>query len=240
MDFDVARALAQTRGLIADLEARHGREPGSVKLLAVSKTKPPEMVRAAYEAGQIAFGENHLQDAESKLGALADLPIEWHFIGAVQSNKTRRIAESFAWVHGVDRAKIARRLSDQRPEEAVPLELCIQVNVSGEASKAGVSPEDAAALADAVAALPRVRLRGLMAIPAPAADLDAQRAPFRRLRELLERLNARGHALDTLSMGMSDDVEAAIAEGATLVRIGTAIVGARPAPARGPEAVELG
>ena len=233
MDFDVARALAHTRGQIADLEARHGREPGSVKLLAVSKTKPPEMVRAAYEAGQTAFGENHLQDAESKLDALADLPIEWHFIGAVQSNKTRRIAERFAWVHGVDREKIARRLSEQRPAESAPLELCIQVNVSGEESKAGVAPEQAAALADAVADLPRVRLRGLMAIPAPAADLDGQRAPFRRLRELLERLNERGHALDTLSMGMSGDVEAAIAEGATIVRIGTAIFGARPPPARG-------
>ncbi len=235
MGFDVPEALARTQRRIADLELRYGREPGSVKLLAVSKTKPPEMVRAAFEAGQTAFGENHLQDAEVKLGALADLPIEWHFIGALQSNKTRRIAERFAWVHGVDRARIARRLSEQRSEEAAPLELCIQVNVSGESSKAGVTPEDAAALADAVAALPRVRLRGLMAIPAPAVDIGAQRAPFRQLRELLEALNARGHALDTLSMGMSADIEAAIAEGSTIVRIGTAVFGARPTvPAPGP------
>jgi len=224
----IADRLARVRERISALEARHGRPPGSVRLLAVTKTKPPEAVRAAYDAGQRAFGENQLQDALPKLEALAGLDVEWHFIGPVQSNKTRAIARHFAWVHGLDREKIARRLAAQRPPSLPPLEACIQVNVSGEATKSGVAPEEAAALADAIAGLTRLRLRGLMAIPAPADSLDAQRAPFARLRETLERLRAAGHPLDTLSMGMTADLEAAIAEGATIVRVGTAIFGERP------------
>ncbi len=207
--------------------AAAGRAPGSVRLLAVSKTFPPAAVRAAYEAGQRAFGENYLQEALDKIGALADLPLEWHFIGPIQSNKTRPIAEHFYWVHSVDRLKVAERLSAQRPPHLPPLNICLQVNVSGEASKSGVAPEEAVALAQALSRLPRLRLRGLMAIPAPADDPAAQRAPFRRMRSLLEEVNAQGLQLDTLSMGMSHDFPAAIMEGATLVRIGTAIFGAR-------------
>jgi pyridoxal phosphate enzyme (YggS family) len=223
----VAQALARVREQISELETRYGRVPDSVRLLAVSKTKPASLVREAYTAGQSAFGENHLQDAGPKLDALADLDIEWHFIGAIQSNKTRPIAERFAWVHGIDRRKIARRLNDQRPGSAPPLQVCLQINVSGEATKSGVTPHEAVGLASEVAAMPRLQLRGLMAIPAPTGDLAAQREPFRRLRELLDALNQRGLALDTLSMGMSADIEAAIAEGATIVRIGTAIFGPR-------------
>jgi len=204
-----------------------GRAPEQVRLLAVSKTFPADDVRAAAAAGQTAFGESYAQEALEKIALLTDLPLEWHYIGPLQSNKTRPIAEHFAWVHAVDRLKIAERLSAQRPAGLPDLNLCIQVNISGEASKSGVAPDAVLAMARAVAALPRVRLRGLMAIPEPAEGLEAQRAPFRRMRDLLAELNAGGLACDTLSMGMSGDLEAAIAEGATIVRVGTAIFGAR-------------
>jgi len=217
--------------------AAAARGEQSVTLLAVSKTFGPEAVREAFEAGQRAFGENYVQEALAKIDALADLrpAIEWHFIGPLQSNKTRPVAAAFDWVHSVDRVKIAERLAEQRPPELPPLQLTLQVNISGEASKSGVAPADAVALARAVAALPpaRVRLRGLMAIPEPAPGFDAQRAPYHRLRELLAALNADGLALDTLSIGMSADLDAAIAEGATLVRIGTAIFGSRDSAAAG-------
>jgi PLP dependent protein len=206
-----------------------GRDAKAVTLLAVSKTQGTEAVRAAAAAGQRAFGENYVQEGLDKIAALADLGLEWHLIGPLQSNKTRVVAEAFDWVHSVDRLKIAQRLADQRPLHLPPLQLCLQVNVSGEASKSGVAPEELPALATAVAALPadRVRLRGLMAIPAPADSPEAQRAPHRRLREMADALRVQGLHLDTLSMGMSDDLEAAIAEGSTLVRVGTAIFGAR-------------
>lgn len=224
---NVARNLAAVRARMEAAAERAGRAPGSIRLLAVSKTQPAEALAAAWDAGQRDFGENYLQEALPKLGALADRAMQWHFIGGLQSNKTRAVAERFDWVHTVDRESIARRLSDQRPAELPPLQLCLQVNVSGEGSKGGAAPGRLPELADAVAALPHIRLRGLMAIPAPAQGLEAQRAPHRQLRELMEALNARGHHLDTLSMGMSDDLEAAILEGATLIRIGTAIFGAR-------------
>lgn len=204
-----------------------GRDPATVSLLAVSKTWPAESVRDAAAAGQRAFGENYVQEGCAKAAALADLGLEWHFIGPLQSNKTRPVAEAFDWVHSVDRLKIAERLSAQRPPEKPPLNVCLQVNVSGEATKSGCAPAETAALARAVAALPGLRLRGLMCIPEPTDDVAAQRAPFRALRDLGERLRQDGLALDVLSMGMSHDIEAAIAEGATLVRVGTAIFGER-------------
>jgi pyridoxal phosphate enzyme (YggS family) len=207
------------------------RQPHEVSLLAVSKTFGPDAVMAAAQAGQRAFGENYLQEALDKMAAVramqAGLLLEWHFIGPVQSNKTRSIAENFDWVHAVEREKIAQRLSAQRPASLAPLNICLQVNISGESSKSGVAPQDVAPLAQAVAALPRLKLRGLMAIPEPAQDFDAQREPFRRLRALFDQLRAQGLALDTLSMGMSADMAAAIAEGATIVRVGTAIFGQR-------------
>jgi len=186
-------------------------------------------VREAYDAGLRDFGENYVQEALAKIAALAPLrgEIAWHLIGPLQSNKTREVAANFDWVHSVDRLKLAQRLSEQRPAHLPPLQVCLQVNISGEASKSGVAPGEAAALAHAVAALPRLRLRGLMAIPEPAGDFEAQRAPHRALRELMNALQAQGLALDTLSMGMSADLEAAVAEGATWVRVGTAIFGAR-------------
>jgi len=203
------------------------RTPGDILLLAVSKTIPAERIAEAHAAGQRAFGENHAQEAVEKITVLATLPLEWHFIGPIQSNKTRLIAQHFGWVHGVEREKIAERLNAARPESMAPLNVCIQVNVSGEASKNGVAPGDEVKLAAAIARLPRLRLRGLMAIPEPTADVTLQRRRFALLRELKDRLRARGHALDTLSMGMSDDFEAAILEGATIVRVGTAIFGPR-------------
>jgi hypothetical protein len=214
---------------IASACASAGRAVQAVTLLAVSKTQPASAVREAAAAGQRAFGENYVQEALDKIAELADLrsQLEWHLIGPLQSNKTRVVAEAFDWVHSVDRLKIAQRLSDQRPPHLAPLQLCLQVNISGEDSKSGVAPADVPALAQAVAALPRVTLRGLMAIPEPAADAQAQRAPHRALRELLAQLQALGLAVDTLSMGMSADLEAAVAEGATMVRIGTALFGAR-------------
>ena len=211
--------------------AAAGRAAEGVTLLAVSKTQTADAVRVAAAAGQRDFGENYVQEALAKIEALADLrpQLVWHLIGPLQSNKTRVVAEAFDWVHSVDRLKIAQRLAEQRPAGLPPLQLCLQVNISGEGSKSGVPPAEVPALARAVAALPRERvvLRGLMAIPEPAGDFAARRAPHRALRELLEQLNRGGLALDTLSMGMSADLEAAGAEGATLVRIGTAIFGAR-------------
>lgn len=223
----IADNLQAVRRAITQSAQQAGRSADEVHLLAVSKTFPAEAVRAAYRAGQRAFGENYLQEALDKIAALHDLDIEWHFIGPIQSNKTRPIAEHFAWVHGIDRLKVAERLSSQRPAHLPPLNLCLQVNVSGEDSKSGVEPDAAEALALQIAELPHIRLRGLMAIPAPADDPMAQRRPFAQLRTLFERINMHGLQLDTLSMGMSHDYPAAIAEGATFVRIGTAIFGAR-------------
>ena len=225
----VARHLDEVRQRIAKAAADASRDASSVELLAVSKTFPAEDVRAAFNAGQRAFGENYVQEAVAKIAELADLrsEIEWHFIGPLQSNKTKVVAENFDWVHSVDRLKIAQRLSEQRPDGMAPLNVCLQINVSGEESKSGVAPDEALTLARQIAALPSLRFRGLMAIPEPAATLDEQRAPHRRLRELLDALRADGLELETLSMGMSADLEAAILEGATMVRIGTAIFGAR-------------
>jgi pyridoxal phosphate enzyme (YggS family) len=226
---DIAIHLDAVRQRIAQAAAAASRDPASIKLLAVSKTFPASDVRAAFDAGQRAFGENYVQEAVAKITELGALrgEMEWHFIGPLQSNKTKVVAEHFDWVHSVDRLKIAERLSDQRPEGAAALNVCLQVNVSGEASKSGVEPDEAAALAHKIAALPGLRLRGLMAIPEPAATLDAQREPHARLRALMDTLCADGLDLDTLSMGMSADLEAAVLEGATMVRIGTAIFGAR-------------
>ncbi len=227
----VAGSLAAVRDRIAAAERRFRRPPGSVALLAVAKTKPASLIREAWEAGQLLFGENFVQEAVAKLDELSELSgpggIEWHFVGALQANKSRTVAERFAWVHTVDRARVARRLSDQRPAWLAPLNVCLQVNVSGESSKSGVPISEAAELAAAVAELPRLRLRGLMAIPRPCIELDAQRAALRPLVEAYDRLRADGHPLDTLSMGMTDDLEAAVAEGATMVRIGTAVFGPR-------------
>jgi pyridoxal phosphate enzyme (YggS family) len=216
----VNRAIAQAAQI-----ARQRTE--NITLLAVSKTFPAAAVRVAYEAGQRTFGESYVQEAQDKIAALRDLPLEWHFIGPIQSNKTRAIAENFAWVHSVDRLKIAERLSAQRPQNLPPLNVCIQVNVSGENSKSGIPPDAVLELAQAVAQLPQLKLRGLMAIPAPAEGLEAQRLPFAQLRELMQLLNAQGLELDTLSMGMSHDLEAAVLEGATIVRVGSAIFGYR-------------
>lgn len=221
--------LAAVQDAIMAAAERHGRPVDSVSLLAVSKTQPAEAIRAVAAAGQRRFGENYLQEALAKMAELADLDLEWHFIGPLQSNKTRPVAEHFAWVHSVDRLKLAERLSAQRPATLPPLNVCLQVNISAEASKSGCSVAELPALARAVAALPGLRLRGLMAIPAPASGLEQQCLPFRQLHAALEQLNTGGLNLDTLSMGMSDDLEAAIAEGATLVRVGSAIFGARPA-----------
>ena len=225
---DLKHRLHQVQERIRRAESACGRPPGSVSLLAVSKQQPLAAVAELIAAGQQQFGENYLQDALPKIEALRDSAVEWHFIGPIQSNKTRSIAEQFAWVQSVDRLRIAQRLSEQRPVALAPLNICLQVNVSGEASKSGVAPATVAELAHAVAQLPRLRLRGLMTIPAPSNDPEAQRQPFARLRELQTQLQADGLILDTLSMGMSDDLDAAIAEGSTMVRIGTAIFGPRP------------
>ncbi len=219
--------LQATREAIAQAAKAAQRDVEDVRLVAVSKTFPAQAVRKAYHAGQTAFGENYLQEALEKIAALRDLPLEWHFIGPIQSNKTRPIAENFAWVHSVDRLKIAERLSAQRPSHLPPLNICLQVNVSGEVSKSGVAPEEVLMLAQDVATLPNLKLRGLMAIPAPARDEAAQRAPFALMHSLLQELNGQGLSLDTLSMGMSHDYSVAIQEGATIVRIGTAIFGGR-------------
>ena len=225
----ISSNIQQVRARIAQACDGARRPVQSVTLLCVSKTFGPDAVRAAHAAGERCFGENYVQEALDKIAALADLraAIEWHLIGPLQSNKTRVVAEQFDWVHSVDRLKIAQRLSEQRPAHLPPLQLCLQVNISGEASKSGLAPAEVPAAAQAVAALPRVVLRGLMAIPEPAGDLAAQRAPHHALHELLDRLRAQGMPLDTLSMGMSADLDAAILEGATIVRVGTAIFGGR-------------
>jgi len=230
--------LQAVRKRLAAAARAAGRDPAAVTLLAVSKTHPADRIVEAIDAGQRAFGENYVQEAVHKMDAIGGTParaiaLEWHLIGPLQSNKTRVVAERFDWVQTIDRQKIAERLSAQRPQTHARLNVLVQVNVSGEDSKSGVAPEAALALAQAVDRLPRLRLRGLMAVPEPTDDAALQRARFRILRELLEAAQAHGLALDTLSMGMSDDMEAAIAEGATMVRIGTAIFGAR---ARAPSA----
>lgn len=225
----IGNNLQEVKRRIAAATVAAGRTANSVTLLAVSKTQPESAVRQAHAAGQRAFGENYVQEALAKIEVLADLraQIEWHLIGPLQSNKTRAVAEAFDWVHSVDRVKIAERLAAQRPKGLPPLNVCLQVNISGQASKSGLSVAEVPAAAQAVAALPGLRLRGLMAIPEPSPDPAAQHAPHRALRALLDELRAQGLELDTLSMGMSDDLEAAIAEGATLVRVGTAVFGAR-------------
>ncbi len=231
----IASKVQELRQRIQGACVAAGRPADSVTLMCVSKRHPPDAVREAHAAGETRFGENYVQEGLDKIAALADLraQLEWHLIGPLQSNKTRLVAESFDWVHSVDRLKIAERLSEQRPAHLPPLQVCLQVNISGEDSKSGLAPAEVPAVAAAVATLPRLRLRGLMAIPAPADGIDAQRAPHRALRALLQQLqdplraDHPGLVLDTLSMGMSDDLDAAVAEGATIVRIGTAIFGAR-------------
>lgn len=231
----IPQNLQAVRDSIADAARSVSRDPHSVALLAVSKTFGPDAVIEAALAGQRAFGENYLQEAIDKMDVVnAALPLllpsqllEWHFIGPIQSNKTRLIAERFDWVHSVDRKKIAERLSEQRPSHLPPLQVCLQVNISGEASKSGVTIDEAAELAQSVAVMPRIRLRGLMAIPEPTEEYEQQRNAFRQLRELFEKLQSQGVDIDTLSIGMSADMSAAIAEGATIVRVGTAIFGKR-------------
>ena len=207
-----------------------GRDASAVTLLAVSKTFGVDAVLTAHAAGQTAFGENYIQEAVQKIAALRHLPLQWHCIGPIQSNKTRLVAEHFDWVHTVDRLKVAQRLSEQRPRALAPLQVCIQVNADGGASKSGVLPEEALALAQQVAALPGLRLRGVMSIPEPAPDFESACALFMPVRAVFDALNAQGLALDTLSMGMSADMEAAIQCGSTLVRVGSAIFGGRTKP----------
>jgi pyridoxal phosphate enzyme (YggS family) len=227
MNLSIADNLAHVQAHIEAACQAAGRPVGSVRLLAVSKTWGPEAVRAAHAAGQTAFGENYIQEAVDKIQALRDLPLQWHCIGPIQSNKTRLVAEHFDWVHSVDRLKIAQRLSEQRPAHLPPLQVCIQVNVDGGETKSGVAPQELPALAQAVAALPRLQLRGLMTIPEPAETDEQMRAVHAQAKALFDSLCAQGLSLDTLSMGMSADLAAAIAEGSTMVRVGTAIFGKR-------------
>jgi pyridoxal phosphate enzyme (YggS family) len=224
---NIAENIEKIQFRIVTACRKYGRPESSVRLVAVSKTHPVEQVRLAIQSGQTDFGENYAQEAIAKIESLGRAGLVWHFIGPIQSNKTRLLAESFDWVHTIDSLRIAKRLSDARPEHCSTLNVCLQVNISGEASKSGISPEQLPDLARSVAALPRLHLRGLMVIPAPETDFARQRESFARTRQLLEQLNQTGLALDTLSMGMSDDLEAAIAEGATIVRVGTAIFGSR-------------
>jgi PLP dependent protein len=223
----IADKLQSVRERIAAACAAAQRPVNEVTLLAVSKTFGPDAVREAHACGQTAFGENYIQEAVEKIELLRDLPLQWHCIGPIQSNKTRLVATHFAWVHTIDRLKIAQRLSQQRPESMPPLQVCVQVNIDGAPTKAGVAPQDVAALARELAALPRLQLRGLMTIPEPASDFAAQKAVHQRTRALFDELRGQGLAIDTLSMGMTADLEAAIAAGSTMVRIGTAIFGAR-------------
>jgi pyridoxal phosphate enzyme (YggS family) len=227
---ELGTRLANVRARVAEAERHAGRAPGSVTLLAVTKTFSAADIRAAYTAGQRDFGESYLQEAVAKMSALGDCAIRWHFIGPIQSNKTRAIAERFDWVHSVDRERIARRLAEQRPAELAPLDVCLQVRIGEEETKSGVDPGDLPALARAVAELPRLRLRGLMTIPPPSPDEAQQRVAFRHLARLQTDLISAGLPLDTLSMGMTEDMETAIAEGATLVRVGSGIFGSRPPP----------
>lgn len=228
----LAERLDSIRDRIGKAEQQYQRPAGSVKLLAVSKTRPVTDVQQALQAGQRCFGESYVQDALEKVTALAGETIEWHFIGPIQSNKTRPIAEHFDWVQSVDRLKIAQRLSEQRPPTLPPLNICLQVNISRDPAKSGVTPEQLLPLARDIALLPQLQLRGLMTIPTYSDNFEQQRQPFRDLRVCMETLQAEGFALDTLSMGMTDDMEAAIAEGATMVRIGTAIFGPREQKAK--------
>ncbi|MEQ1814273.1 MAG: YggS family pyridoxal phosphate-dependent enzyme [Candidatus Nitrotoga sp.] len=228
-DYDsITQNLQAVQHAITQAARTAERDPQEIKLLAVSKTFPATAIREAYEAGQCLFGENYVQEALLKIETLGDLPIQWHFIGPIQSNKTRAIAKNFSWVHSVDNLKIAERLSAQRPDNLPSLNVCIQINTSGELSKSGIGVEQVAELARAIAQLPRINLRGLMTIPAFAASLKMQRIPFSQLREIRDSLNTQSLALDTLSMGMTHDLHAAVLEGATLVRVGTGIFGKRP------------
>lgn len=224
---DIAVSLENVRMMISASAREFDRNPETVRLLAVSKTHPPAGIIAALEAGQRDFGENYLQEALPKMATLADCGARWHYIGRIQANKTRDLAAAFDWVQTVDREKIAQRLNDQRPESLPPLNVCLQVNIDGEPQKAGAVPESLPGLAAAIRSMPRLRLRGLMAIPAETADFEAQRNAFAAVRQLFEQLQNEGYDLDTLSMGMSGDMRAAIAEGSTLLRIGTAIFGPR-------------
>jgi len=227
----ISERLQAAKAGIKAAAADCGRNPDTIRLLAVSKAHPAEKIREAHAAGQHSFGENYLQEALDKQAQLTNLDIEWHFIGPIQSNKTQAIAQHFDWVHGVDRLKIAERLAAARPENMPPLQVCIQVNVSGELSKSGVAPEEAFPLAETIARLPRLQLRGIMSIPAPTPDIALQRKQFSLVHDVFEKLKTHlpdTLSLDTLSMGMSEDFPAAIAEGATIVRIGSAIFGARP------------
>ena len=223
----ISANLQAVRARIARAAAACGRVPETIGVLAVSKAQPAACVLEAVAAGQTTFGENYVQEGVEKINAIGRTDLEWHFIGPLQSNKTRAVAESFSWVHTIDRLKIAERLSQQRPEQLPPLQICLQINVSGEDSKSGIPPADAAKLARDVVKLPKLRLRGLMTIPAASDDPAQQRGAFRSLHQLFEQLRTDGFDLDTLSMGMSNDIEAAIAEGATLLRVGTAIFGER-------------
>ena len=227
MSTSVSANLAQVRKRIELACQAVGRASDTVKLLAVSKTMPAQAVREAYAAGQLAFGENYIQEGVDKIAALADLPLEWHCIGPIQSNKTKLVAENFAWVHSIDRLKIAERLSAQRPAHLPPLQVCLQVNVDGGSNKSGVAPEDLLALAQAVAKLPHLQLRGIMTIPEPAETEAEARAVHQQAKRLFDHLKTAGLTLDTLSMGMTADLEAAVAEGSTCVRVGTAIFGSR-------------
>lgn len=219
--------LNQVKQRINDAEKLYGRPPSSVSLLAVSKTKPASAILEAFNAGQYCFGESYLQDALPKIEALKEYDIEWHFTGPIQSNKTLAIAAHFSWVHSVDRLKIAQRLNEQRPVELKPLNICLQVNMDHEKNKSGIHPEELFPIAEALSLMPNIRLRGLMSIPKATKNRENQRKPFHQLQKLQQALIENGYLLDTLSMGMSNDLEAAVAEGATMVRIGTAIFGSR-------------
>lgn len=227
MSTSVSANLAQVRKRIELACLSADRPANAVHLLAVSKTMPAQAVREAYAAGQVAFGENYIQEGVDKIASLADLPIEWHCIGPIQSNKSKLVAENFAWVHSIDRLKIAERLSAQRPVNLPPLQVCLQVNVDGGSNKSGVTPSELLALAQAVAKLPNLQLRGIMTIPEPAENEAAARAVHHQAKDLFDSLQAAGLSVDTLSMGMTGDLEAAIAEGSTCVRVGTAIFGQR-------------
>ncbi|MGH8659837.1 MAG: YggS family pyridoxal phosphate-dependent enzyme [Gammaproteobacteria bacterium] len=227
---EMGRRVAALRARMREAEERFGRRFGVVQVLAVSKMQCAQAIRRAHTLGLAGFGENYLQEAEGKITALCDLRLEWHFIGRIQTNKTRLIAALFDWVHTLDRVALARRLNEQRPVDRPPLNVCIQINISGEATKGGCLPAEAADFAHAIQEFPRLRLRGLMALPAPTDDFDQQRLVFRPVHELYQILNDRGAGMDTLSMGTSGDFEAAIAEGATMIRLGTTIFGSRPTP----------
>ena len=234
---NLPESLRAVRARIAHAAAQCGRSVDSITLIGVGKAQPVELLRAAAAAGVTDLGESYVQEALGKLEALADLPLIWHFIGQLQANKTRSIAQRFQWVHGVDRLRLAQRLAEQRPYHAPPLNVCVQINIAGESTKAGIAPDEAPALVAAIAALPRLKLRGLMCVPPAESDPARQRRWFAEVRRVFERLNAEGAALDTLSMGMSADLEAAVLEGATMVRIGTALFGPRPARTREPRSV---